>query len=323
MGGIVQEWINKRPKSKDFPDGAEWIAQTVSFDSELETDGRLQKGMASFFVPAQGVPRGVCILEHGVTGGPYQYWELAEKLSRAGLHCYGPRLPGHGLALTDGQPDAGDLPKSDEFWRYAAAAEAHFQAAGSLADQAQLPINMIGLSAGCVLVLHHVIHHHAKIRKIALVAPYFGPADFKARLMLSITQKLDFGGRLGRLLDTQSHAWDEHERANAMEWGRPGHWDFVMGNLYAVEKSKTAALKALADQKIQLPTWMLIVSDADKNVSPDLGLEFAQVQHAQTVLRFEAERQVPHAMLTSMENPDDTSRNQVHDAIVNFLVAGP
>jgi carboxylesterase len=97
-----------------------------------------------------------CLLLHGFTGSPLEVRPVGEALSRAGMRCLGPLLPGHGTTPRDlfGKR-AEDL------------VEAARAALASLGDARR--VYVCGLSAGALLAVH--LAAERPVAAVALLAP--------------------------------------------------------------------------------------------------------------------------------------------------------
>lgn len=104
---------------------------------------------------------------HGFTGGPYELTPLAEHLTRQGIICHVPVLPGHDPDLRT----LGDVQWND--WVEAAATEA------ALLTKRYGTIDVVGFSMGGLLSAY--IANRFPIRKLVLLSAavyYFSPFRF-------------------------------------------------------------------------------------------------------------------------------------------------
>lgn len=296
------------------------ISRSIQADADHVHQGRLQSECASFFVAATPVPaRGVVLMLHGFTAGPYQYRDMAQRLAGAGLHSYAARLPGHGACLHDGTPSHLELPRSGELSRYAEAAQVAFKQARALAEAEALPLSVIGFSMGGALALDLALQSPEKIARLVLLAPLLRPYGRKVQHAFALLSLLRCFG-IGALLDRVPFSWGKRVPAAPGDWVRPGHWDFRLGHIftalsyaYGVQSRPTA---------LQVPT-QLFISSADNKCDPDVAERLLRrSMAAHHVYRFPASRGVPHGMMSRQENPYADTIEQIETVVEQFLLRG-
>lgn len=352
------DWSAEQPSDVTaFPPGGQGIRRIVERDRRLAREGFQQPGMGAFFLTPTGTARGICWLQHGFTAGPYQFWQLAKQLAHAGWYVFAPRLPGHGYQKGD-REDSGLLPRSSQAHRYLECAITAARAVCAVAHAhpgGRLPVVAVGLSGGAVGLLgllaqqQHQQSQHVQqapachIDGMVLVAPYIQPYAYVVQTAFRAAKCLDVWGMAGRALDAIPYGWTEDDVKNARAWQRPGHTQFLVGNVFALEKAKDQALRALWEhvgaQTGVLPAMQLVVSDADRRISTPaavacmrelFAMEKGSLHGRESVngsgknvglqiLRFPREAAVPHAMLSPMEHPDDARREEILNAIVAFV----
>lgn len=307
--------------------GADAIAARVAADQALIARGVLQRACTCFFLPgaaptaamlAAGDAPGVVLALHGWSAGPWQYAELAPLLAARGCHVYAARWPGHGGRGPDGVEDPSELPKSTASQAYADYALQAFADAHALAEAQALPLYVMGLSMGGAGAVQLGTHHADTIRRLVLVAPFLRPHSLAARRLFGMLRRL----RLSRITDRLPMSWGRRPVAPASGWVRPGHWEFWLGNLYAL-LSYVDALAPLP-RGLPMPT-QFIFSGLDRTSDETAARALFWASKASGAAhwwRFPPEAGVPHAPLTAGENPDDISRQRVFAVILEFLLRG-
>jgi pimeloyl-ACP methyl ester carboxylesterase len=298
------------------------IAARIDHDQTLVAQGALHPDCATTFYPAHAhtTPRGVVLLLHGFTAGPWQYRAIGQQLQGLGLHGYAARLPGHGAtAQSDtGQPAfrSDELPKSTEVRKFAQCADEAHAAAYQLAQTLGLPLMVVGFSAGGALAVDLILRAPQTIARAVLIAPLLRPRGRTRRVFFRAMHTLPFGGRI---IDRVPFAW-RTASPRSDGWVRPGHSRFHLGNVSALF-AYSRALKA-ASKGWQVPTQFILTATDDK-IDAHAARYLARrgpVRHP--VWWFDEGAAVPHAMLSPEENPDPQSRRQVHHIVGTYLADG-
>lgn len=307
------------PSTKPTP----LMAERLAHDQALVQAGLLHPDCASTFAAAADdtPPKGVVLLLHGFTAGPWQFRDLSRLLSAQHLHSYAARLPGHGATARAQGPEAAafhskELPKSHEVRKFALCADEALTAAEQLAQSLGVPLMVVGFSAGGALATDLLLRAPERIARAVLVAPLLRPLGLSRRIFFRAIRHLPLGGRV---LDRVPFAW----RAAAPRpdgWVRPGHNSFHLGNVGAL----FAYAHGIASKRgtWDVPTQFVLTANDDK-IDPYACRTLAQEgPKPHPVWWFGPERQVPHAMLSSQENRDDTSRVEALAVIATFLQDG-
>ena len=296
------------------------IQESIEADTLMITQGRLQRSCASFFRPAQGDPvRGVVLMLHGWSAGPWQFTPLAEAMSEAGLHCYAARLPGHGACLQDGSEDPSLLPRGAQGALYGEAAEAAYQLVAALASSYGIPLFVFGFSLGGAVALDLVRLHPHHVARLILAAPMLRPRGMHARLTFRMIRGL---GRVGgrNWFDRIPFSWGPRPVAGPNDWVRPGHWTFRMGHLFAAMTYARGVF--YLTKRVSVPT-QLFLSEADDKSDPETIVRLLRKSKVEYhAWRFASTLKVPHAMLTAEENPNADSRALIYQTSVDFLLHG-
>jgi carboxylesterase len=105
----------------------------------------------------------VCLLLHGLTGGPSEVRPVGEALAAAGIRAVGPALPGHGTSPADLMTVTRDDLR-----------EAVLRALAALRGARK--VFVCGLSAGALLALELAAHSRLRqgvpeVQRLALLAP--------------------------------------------------------------------------------------------------------------------------------------------------------
>jgi pimeloyl-ACP methyl ester carboxylesterase len=293
------------------------IQQRLDEDRALVETRKLQAQCACFFRPSHAqTPCGVVLMLHGFTAGPWQYAYIAEHLSKQGLHCYAARLPGHGACTTDGIADSSLLPQSNQGELYAACALQALEDAEALARNLQLPLYVVGFSAGAALATDLLHTFPEKITRAVLIAPLLKFYGRWTHLLFGSLVHLPFSGRLTNRMRL---AWTDAAPAPGA-WSRPGHGAFFLGNVQGLA-AYTAKLRRNT-KPINVPCQFILTA-ADQKV--DLAAALALAQRADKpheVFCFPLSANIAHSMLTPHENPNEQARLKVYEIVTSFLLKG-
>lgn len=310
----------------------EALARQLARDEALVRDGALQPACRCRLWPATTpVPRGVVLLLHGFTAGPWQFDELAPQLAAAGLTAYAARLPGHGASLRhdDDAPDAvgarddaSGLPRSRQHARFGHAAVAAWSEARALATAAGVPLFLVGHSAGGAMAMDVLLRPHCGVARAVLVAPLLQP---RRRVDYTLVRALSRVPFSGWLTDRVRLSWPV-AAARTDGWVRPGHRRFRLGHVVALFRyagSVQRVARAAVRRGLSLPPIQLICTANDDKVDLAACESLARQRPKRHFLHcFAPAAGVPHAMLTRYENPNDDTRALVHALCRDFLVDG-
>lgn len=303
----------------DFPAGSEAIARAVDSDAQRVHAGTLQPGCASFFRAATVPCRGVVLMLHGWSAGPWQFIPLATALSAHGLHCYAARLPGHGACRPPkGEEDSSELPLSRAYHTYSDTADQALGAVQNLALAHKVPLFIIGFSAGGALATDLLQRHAASFTRAVLMAPLLRPRSLNHRLIFAVLNALL--PAIAVITDRISMSWGALPVTEPGGWVRPGHWFFRFGHLQAIVaygQEVWRRAKALAT-----PTQFIITDLDDKADGKAAQILRGNGDTRHHLWRFKAAEGVPHAMLTAEENPNDASREHIARLVQAFLLEG-
>lgn len=291
------------------------ILDRIGTDTALVEQKLLQAGCESFLLPSR-VPqaRGIVLMLHGFTAGPWQYEFLAQHLTKAGLHCYAARLPGHGAQTVDGRGDSSLLPQSQQSAAYTAFALQAFEEITQVSKNLNLPIFIIGFSAGGAVAIELLNRFAKNIKRALIIAPLLRLHSFWAHFFLSGLSRVPVSARV---TDRLRLSWQDATLREAI-WHRPGHDFFHVGNVQALT-AYTRTLQRTVKQ-LKVPT-QFVVSACDAKVDLKACVRLAKKSNPQHPLWcFPKADRVPHSMLTPNENPDEKSRLLVYQIAENFLL---
>ena len=310
----------------------EALARQLARDEILVREGALQPACRCRLWPATTpAPRGVVLLLHGFTAGPWQFDELAPKLAAAGLTAYAARLPGHGASLRhdDDAPnvagardDASGFPRSREHAQFGHAAVAAWSEARALATAIGVPLFLVGHSAGGAMAMDVLLRPDCGVARAVLVAPLLRP---RRRADYTLVRALGRVPFTGWLTDRVRLSWPV-AAARSDGWVRPGHRRFRLGHVVALFRyagSVQRVARAAARLGQSLPPIQLICTAGDDKVDFAACESLARQRPKRHYLHcFAPATGVPHAMLTRYENPNDEARALVHALCRDFLVDG-
>ncbi|MBM3266569.1 MAG: alpha/beta hydrolase [Candidatus Sericytochromatia bacterium] len=268
---------------------------------------------------ARPAERGVVILLHGYSAGTWQFDALGPMLHAAGHDVYAARLVGHGYQREDDEEDSSRLLEAAEWPRYHEFAESVYRTAATLGG----PISVLAFSAGADVAMA-ILEAHPDVARAVLIAPFLSPVGGDARLGVGLARFIDFvtGTGGGAWLDTMPFSWGEAGRPAARAWGRPGHWDMKVGNVYGLLTFGQDVL-AKAD-RIRTPL-QLVSTGADDVAAEEPIRELYRRAGGATRnahYHFPAAERVPHPMIHFRENPDPVSLAKVTAIVRGFLVGG-
>ncbi|MBM3273756.1 MAG: alpha/beta fold hydrolase [Candidatus Sericytochromatia bacterium] len=227
---------------------------------EAEKALPLQKGSESrLLAHPTPPPKGTIVMLHGFSAGTWQFDDLAKRFFDEGYNVYVPRMPGHGFKLPGGEEDAAKLLDSRTWRNYHAFAADVYSRTKGLGG----PMHLMGLSGGANVALDIALHH-PDVKGAVLCAPFLAPRSNSARFALGAVRVLDFFtfGLFGRILDQVAFGWGEDGRAASRAWGRPGHWDMKMGNVYGLYRHGQTLVSEAAKIKVPLQFFTTEIDDA-------------------------------------------------------------
>lgn len=302
------------------------VAQQLADDAAAVRAGTLQHACRSrLWRAGTGGCRGVALLLHGFTAGPWQFDELGPALAASGLDAYAVRLPGHGAAVRDAgaaADDASGFPRSRQHANFGERAAAAYAEALALARGQGVPLYLVGHSAGGAMALDILVRPGCEVARAVLVAPLLRPRRRKDYALVQALGRLPF---TGWLTDSVRLSWPETP-PRTDGWVRPGHRRFRLGHVvalfrYAHGVHRAAALAARRGQS--MASVQLICTEGDDKVDLRACRRLAAVRPKRHHLAcFAAAARVPHAMLTRYENADDHARARVHALCRDFLLDG-
>lgn len=302
------------------PQGSHAVLEAVAADAAAVAAGRLQPECVAFFTLAVGTCRGVVLMLHGYTAGPWQFSELAPALSEAGMHVYAARLPGHGL-LAQGRESAAGLPRAAKAGDYGVGADRAFVQARALSRAAEVPLFLFGFSLGGAMSLDLALRYPQEVQRLILAAPLLRPEGVWPQRTFALLHALRFAG-MPWLMDRIRISWGPLPEPPPGNWRRPGHWYFSLGNLYAA-LAYGAGVQRLAlgaSGGMPMPMQVLLTAN-DQRCDAQSALQLLQRSPTpERAWMFPRDSGVPHAMLTAGENPDIASRARITQVTLEFLL---
>lgn len=283
------------------------VAREVAHHHRPTEEGLyLRPHAESLFVPADGEARGTVLLYHGYTGGPWQYPELAGKLHQAGFHVYAPRMPGHGLMKPNGKPTPKMIPTLGKERLWKDFAQETFEDAAGLG----VPVHTVGLSGGANVALAAARQNPGKVETVTAVAPFLGGNGAAGFLLpvLNIFHMVTFG-LAGQMLDRIPRK----RRPDAPETPRT---QGTLGQALAMYRL------GLKSREIDAPLQVVTTAgDALSGTSKVKKLlrKNENNPHDKHWYHFPQSSAVPHAMISTVENPNTASVNLLHNLIEGFV----
>ncbi len=264
-------------------------------------------------------PKGTVVMLHGFSAGPWQFEDMAKAVHERGYNVYIPRLPGHGFKLPGGAEDATKLLTSRNWQEYHAYAEEIYAQAKGLGG----PVRLLGLSGGANVALD-MVTHHPDIKGAVLYAPFLAPKSGAARAGLAVVRFLDSFtfGLFGRLLDKLPFGWGEGGRAAAREWGRPGHWDMKMGNVYGLYRHGQTLVRDAGKIRVPLQFFTTAIDDAADQGAIKKVYERSGAAARNGLYFFPKAEGVPHPMVHWRENGRRETIARLTKLTLEFLEHG-
>jgi alpha-beta hydrolase superfamily lysophospholipase len=279
-------------------------------------------------------PKGVLVMFHGLDDGPTQWSYKMQRYFDLGYDIFAPNLPGHGILNPDGSANLTLIPGARGYkdWR-------QFQDRIFDLTRSSGKVSIVGLSAGGLMTLQ-LAERHAKdlgpdgkpiIQQVVAVDPLLGLAG----IFEEGGKKLEWHG----LKVTNEEAAEALDTGQAFLGKRVDNYLLQkMVDMKKTDNPKTAygtryinqddvlgliinADKTIADYRDlkALPNGLLIIqTDADQTVDAATSERFARKAGA-TLFTFPAWMNVPHAVVSPLENPDLASVDRVSDLIAERL----
>ncbi len=279
------------------------IRAVVQGDRDLVARGELQPNCESIWMPQTGAAKGVVLMFHGYTAGPWQYKELAQRFHDAGYHVFVPRMPGHGCVDDQGVPTGVDLP-DHKGW------DAFVDRTYAQAEKLGMPVQAVGLSGGANVALRMGERH--KLNGVGAMAPYLG-GDLPKGIFFTLADVLDkcSFGLFGRLV--LNHI--PYNKNVVIPNDPTPHTQGSLGQARSMRRLG-ADIK-----RVNCPV-QLISTDGDilSGASKVRGMVGRCLQAGW--YRFARGEEVPHAMLSPLENKNSASVQKVHDTLFEFIDRG-
>lgn len=256
--------------------------------------------------------KGLIIMLHGFTAGPWQYELLGKQLYQHGYTIYAPRLPGHGWMNSKIESTHLKLPRSNQQYRY----EAYVDKLYSQIKDFPLPIHLVGLSGGANLALRLVEKYPHKFTRTVAMAPFLG-ADYPGQLLYGFVNSmnyLSFSG-FGQLLDGLVRDFpgitvkpnDPHP-----------HTSNTVGNAFPIY-SVAATIQSLP-KSVQ---FLTTEGDPLAGKQPVGHLYFKTGgPQLHSWHHFRAEEEVPHPMTNDFEFKHPEKRDEIFEMVVAHLIHG-
>jgi len=278
-----------------------------------ETALNLQPGNRTGFVESAITPaKGVVLGLHGWSAGTWQFEHIADQLAAQGYHVYVPRLPGHGIIDEAGIPTSRDFPVNRQMARYSEFADKVYSEAASLG----LPVHTIGLSGGGAVALDIAGRHD--VASSMLYDPFLSPGDPTADTLMTVFNWLDrFTFGMASLLLRLLPIVFEGPKEDIQEWGRHGHVNFNAAQIFTLTHY---GRQAIDNAKNSTSPIQIIGTEFEPGVVSHSRLkEVAATGENRKLYTFDAESNVPHAMIHWREFKDDAARAQVRALTFDFL----
>jgi pimeloyl-ACP methyl ester carboxylesterase len=266
---------------------------------------------ASTFVPANGTPKGVVVLFHGFSAGPWQFTDYAKRFADEGYHAYVPRLAGHGLRKAESDvDDPSGIPGAGKHraWKQYAD-EIHAQVAGE-----GLPVHTVGISGGGAVSLD-LATRHPDVATAGIVDPFFSPDGKTPERLIRTFHALDKvtfgqGSKLLKLMPLQIGTP-----------GTEGHHNLNVGHIFALSEHGRGAAAGAAACGASL---QIVSTGGPSCVSKKHIHDVFNARPSSTTgwLEFPAEKQVPHVIVHPSENKDRATRDEAFQALLRHVEDG-
>lgn len=277
------------------------IRGVVDEELAMVKRGELQKGCESIFLEHKEA-RGTVLMFHGYTAGPWQYRELAARIHDAGYNVFIPRMPGHGHVEADGTP-TGKLLPDKKGW------DTFVDRTHAMAAELNLPIQAVGLSGGGNVALRMGERH--KLEGVAAMAPYLG-GDLPKGALFALSDVIDrcTFGLFSKLI--LNHI--PHNKNVKIPNDPTPHTQGSLGQARAMRRLGTEI------KRVNCPV-QLISTDGDLlSGKRKVGRLLERCDELRSAWhRFTRDEDVPHAMLSPLENKNAPSVEKVHDLVFQFV----
>lgn len=292
------------------------IRQVLSNEAKLP----IQKGSESrLMVHDAPTGKGTIVMLHGFSAGTWQFEDLAKAYFDDGYDVYLPRLAGHGFKNADGSEDATHLLNSQSHKDYHQYAEDVYKQAAGLGG----PLRLMGLSGGANVALD-IAEHHPDVKGAVLFAPFLAPKSGLARFGFGVARVVDWltNGLAGKGLDRLAFGWGEDGRAAAKAWGRPGHWDMKLGNVYGLANYGNTLIRDATACKVPLQLITSEIDDAADSGAIKRVFERAGGAKRNGLYTFAAGDKIPHPMVHPRENDAPNGVAAVARLARDFIAKG-
>ncbi len=299
--------------------GAARIQAVVDKDIFLQThpdeDGlHLRPNTQSLFLQAKGQAKGTVLMFHGYTGAPWQCPELATKFNEAGYNVYAPRMPGHGFADANEVPSGKNIPDSGRREEWNEFIDETYQNAAEMG----VPVSAVGLSGGGNVALR-LAQRHPEVGKVVAMSPYLGPArstnGWKLASLFSalrVADTLSFG-LVGRALDLIPYGKNVADPTNPL----PG----TQGSL-----GSALAMNLVGYGVDTIEADLQLITTEDDALSGEAHnralFERNGGESRNGWYQFRKDENVPHALMSPLQNTGPGKAQTVQDVAFNFIDKG-
>jgi pimeloyl-ACP methyl ester carboxylesterase len=290
------------------------VAKDVFQQTHPDDQGlHLRPHSEGIFLQAKGDAKGTVLMFHGYTGGPWQCPEMAAKFNDAGYNVYAPRMPGHGFADANEIPNGKEIPDCHHREGWDNFINHTYEEAAELGA----PVSALGLSGGGNVALR-MAELHPEVGKVVAISPYLGPAvasngaEGALFSAIRIADKLSFG-LVGEALDHLKHG----ENVAAPNDPLPG----TQGSLgSAILMNEVGYNVDHIHGDLQLITTDgdgLSGEAHDKDLFDRNGGDSHNGWY-----HFHKDQNVPHAMLSPIQDKVEGAATTVQDVAFNFIDKG-
>jgi pimeloyl-ACP methyl ester carboxylesterase len=291
----------------------------IKQDIEQEKKLTLQKGSESYLLEVTNRPvKGLVVMLHGFTAGTWQFEYLSKILYREGYHVYVPRLVGHGFIGPDGKGDSSQMLNSINWPEYHQTTEKLFATISGFLPN----LHIVGLSGGATIALD-LANDHPEIKTVSAMAPFIEPENIKARTVFKLSETIDFltTGDKERWFQTKPFSWGQGCYDDIKRFGRAGHCDFHVGNVYGLTRYGRDVLRQSARNKVTCQFFTTAIDNAT---------QFSPIEHIihnnkrnnpySGWVHYKKNDQVPHPMLHPYENKQTQLLNNMYEIVRKTIV---